>query len=238
VCTAFHWWRRNFACEEGWMRKILLDPLNLDWKIAILTIFSTLLLIVDHYHYPIFPWTEWLPNWENTNISVKVVDRTFLYFIVPMLCILVIFKENPVNYGFGLGDWKKGILFSLAGILIMTPILWFIGKRDPIMGNYYDSFLPGLPWNTLLDLFGWEFMFRGFLLFGYAKKFGAEAIWIQAVPFALAHIGKPEVETLSTIFGGFVFGWVAWRTRSFLYPLIIHWYIASFIIIVAAKYSG
>ena len=120
----------------------------------------------------------------------------------------------------------------------MTPILWLIGRHDPSMGNYYEGLLPGLPWNTLLDLFGWEFMFRGFLLFGYAKKFGEEAIWIQAVPFAMAHIGKPEIETLSTVFGGFIFGWVAWRTKSFLYPFIIHLYIASFIIIVAASYSG
>ena len=45
---------------------------------------------------------------------------------------------------------------------------------------------------------------------------------------------KPEVETLSTIFGGFAFGWVAWRTKSFLYPFLIHWFIATLIIIVAA----
>ena len=70
--------------------------------------------------------------------------------------------------------------------------------------------LAGLPWNTFLDLFGWEFFFRGFILFAYARKFGPHAIWLQAVPFALAHIGKPEVETLSTIFGGFAL-WAGWH---------------------------
>jgi len=106
------------------------------------------------------------------------------------------------------------------------------------MQDYYKPLATGLPWNTFLDLFGWEFFFRGWLLFGYARRFGPEAIWLQAVPFALAHIGKPEVETLSTIFGGFAFGWVAWRTRSFLYPLLIHWFVASFTIIVAAGFLG
>ena len=81
------------------------------------------------------------------------------------------------------------------------------------MQNYYKPMVSGLPWSTLLDLFGWEFIFRGWLLFGYTRKFGTDGIWLQAVPFALAHIGKPELETLSTIFGGFVFGWVAWRTK-------------------------
>jgi membrane protease YdiL (CAAX protease family) len=63
-------------------------------------------------------------------------------------------------------------------------------------------------------------------------------LWLQAVPFVIAHIGKPEVETLSTIFGGFAFGWVAWRTRSFVYPFLIHWYIATFTILVAGGALG
>jgi membrane protease YdiL (CAAX protease family) len=106
------------------------------------------------------------------------------------------------------------------------------------MQNYYKPMVAGLPWSTFLDLFGWEFIFRGWLLFGYARKFGPEALWLQAVPFALAHMGKPELETLSTIFGGFAFGWVAWRTKSFVYPLLIHWFVASFLIVVAAGLLG
>ena len=59
------------------------------------------------------------------------------------------------------------------------------------------------------------------------------AIWLQAVPFAFMHLNKPEVETLSTIFGGAGFGFIAWRTRSFLYPFLIHWFIASFTMLIA-----
>ena len=117
----------------------------------------------------------------------------------------------------------------------MTPILWFLGRQGTAMHDYYKPWLnANLPLYTFLDLIGWEFLFRGWLLFGYARRFGANALWIQSVPFALAHIGKPELETLSTIFGGFAFGWVAYRTRSFLYPFLIHWFIGTFIIIVAA----
>jgi membrane protease YdiL (CAAX protease family) len=81
---------------------------------------------------------------------------------------------------------------------------------------------------------GWEFFFRGWLLFGFARRFGPDALWLQAVPFALAHIGKPEVETFSTIFGGFAFGWIAYRTRSFVWPFLVHWFIATFVILAAA----
>ena len=155
-----------------------------------------------------------------------------------MFFILFVFKEKPKEYGFSLGDWKAGIVLTLGGIVLIAPLLWFVGHGDQSMREYYNSQVAGLPLNTLLDLFGWEFIFRGWLLFGYGKKFGPEALWLQAVPFALAHIGKPEFETLSTIFGGFAFGWVAWRTRSFIYPLLIHWFVSSFTIMVAAGLLG
>ena len=216
------------------MRKLIGERLRLDWKIAILTIVSTLLLMVDHYNYPVLPWTKWISNWETTGLSIKVLDRTLLYFVIPMFFIMLIFRENPKNYGLTFGNWKAGIVITLVAIILIAPILWLVGRGSASMQNYYKPMVTGLPWSTFLDLFGWEFMFRGWLLFGYARKFGPEAIWLQAVPFALAHIGKPEIEALSTIFGGFAFGWVAWRTKSFVYPLVIHWFVASFIIIVAA----
>jgi len=204
--------------------KFLLGPkLHFDWKIVTITIASTLLLLVDHYH---------------RMTAYKYWDRVILYLIVPLVFILFIFRENPRDYGLTLGDWKAGLVITLAGILIMTPVIWYLGKGDPSITDYYKPHVAGLPWTTFLDLIGWEFFFRGWILFGYARKFGAEALWLQAVPFALAHIGKPEVETLSTIFGGFAFGWVAWRTRSFLYPFLIHWFISSFIILVAAGVLG
>ena len=220
------------------MKKLFGENLHLDWKIAVLVVVSTLVLMIDSYHAELTPWTKWFPGWNDTGLSTKVIDRTLLYFVIPMLIILLVFRQKPGEFGFTFGDWKAGIVLTLGGIILIAPVLWLVSRGDTTMQNYYKPLVPGLPWNTLLDLFGWEFIFRGWLLFGFARKFGPEAIWLQAVPFALAHIGKPEVETLSTIFGGFAFGWVAWRTKSFVYPLLIHWFVGSFTIIVAAGLLG
>lgn len=195
------------------------DKLAFDWKIVSITIASTLLLMVDHY-YQLMPVKEW--------------DRVILYLLIPLLFILLVFRENPRTYGFALGDWRAGLGLTALGVLLMAPVIWYLGRSNVAVTDYYKPYVEGLPWTTFLDLIGWEFFFRGRILFGYARKFGPEALWLQAVPFALAHIGKPEVETLSTIFGGFAFGWLAWRTRSFLYPFLIHWFISTFIILVAA----
>jgi membrane protease YdiL (CAAX protease family) len=220
------------------MKKLFGEKLHLDWKIAVLVVVSTLFLMVDSYHPQLAPWTKWFPGWDHTGLSTKIIDRTLLYFVIPMLIVLLVFRQKPSEFGFTFGDWKAGIILTLGGIVLIAPVLWLVGRGDATMQNYYKPLVSGLPWNTLLDLFSWEFIFRGWLLFGFARKFGPEAIWLQAVPFALAHIGKPEVETLSTIFGGFAFGWVAWRTKSFVYPLLIHWFVSTFTIIVAAGYLG
>ena len=212
--------------------------LRFDWKIAVLTVASTLLLMLDYYHNPLFPWTKLIPRWDALRIPTDVLDRTVLYFIVPMFIVLFVFRQKPGEYGFGWGDWKTGIALTIGSIIALAPILWIVGREDPAVRAYYKPMVSSLPWSTILDLFGWEFIFRGWLLFGYAQKFGPEAILFQAVPFALVHLGKPEIETLSTIFGGFAFGWIAWRTKSFIYPFLIHCFVASFIIIVAAGYLG
>lgn len=201
------------------MKYLLGEKLNFDWKVVTVTIVSTLLLMVDHYH---------------KLTTHKYWDRVILYLIIPLLIIIILFRESPKEYGFSFGDWKLGLTTTALGILFMAPIIYYLGSGDVSMKAYYEKFLPGLPWTTFLDLIGWEFFFRGWILFAYARKFGHEALWLQAVPFALAHITKPEIETLSTIFGGFAFGWVAYRTKSFVWPFLIHWFIGTFIILVSA----
>ena len=78
------------------MRKLFGTPLGIDWRIAVITIISTLLILFDYYQHTITPW--------------KYLDRAILYGMIPLLIILFIFRENPREYGFGLGDWKLGLL--------------------------------------------------------------------------------------------------------------------------------
>ncbi len=205
------------------MKNLFKSELRFDWKVNIVTIVSTLLLMADYYQ-------RLTPE--------KWLDRTILYFVIPMLIILLVFRQNPKDYGFTLGDWKTGLALTGLSIALIAPVLWLVTRGDPAMSKYYAGQLDSLPWNTFRDLFGWEFLFRGFILFAYTRKFGAEGLWLHAVPFALAHIGKPAVETYSTIFGGFVFGWIAYRTKSFWWAFLIHWFVNSFVIVVAAGLLG
>jgi membrane protease YdiL (CAAX protease family) len=198
-----------------------LDELRMQWKVVASIIVSTTLLIIDYYH-------RLLP--------VHPLDRMLLYFVVPMLIILLVYRDRPADYGFRVGDWRSGLLITFAACAVITVVIWFIAQSEAFRGYYKplsETTLP-VPVYAALDLFGWEFLFRGFLLFSLYAAVGPYAIVLQAVPFALAHIGKPELETLSTIFGGSAFGYIAWRTGSFLYPFLIHWFLLTVTIMFAS----
>ncbi|HEX6384963.1 MAG TPA: CPBP family intramembrane glutamic endopeptidase [Anaerolineae bacterium] len=195
-----------------------------DLKITFLIILSTILPMLDYYGHRL--------------TGVKAYDRLLLYFILPVVVIVFLFRESPASYGFRLGNWRVGLLWTLGACVGMALILWFLA-RSPAMQQYYDDRAPREVWRLIifngLDLFGWEFIWRGLMLFAFARAFGpGAAIFLQAVPFAFMHLGKPEVETLSTIFGGAGFGFVAWQSGSFLYPWLIHWFIASFTMFIAS----
>ena len=202
-----------------------LRELRMDWKVVTVIVVSTLTMAVDHYHH-IFAY--------------KAYDRLLLYLGVPLLVILLVFRESPARYGFRLGDWKAGLALTAVGCGGMALVIAFVartGEFQDYYGSRADTTLP-LPLHTALDLFGWEFLFRGFLLFALYPVCGPYAIVLQAVPFTIAHFGKPELETLSCIFGGSAFGYVAWRTRSFLYPFLIHWFLATATVLLASGAVG
>ncbi len=202
---------------------ITIGGVTFDLKLTFLIIYSTFVPMLDYYNHRI--------------TGTKAYDRFIFYFIIPMLIILLLFRDSPKDYGFQLGNWRLGLIYTLAGCVGMAIILWFIA-RSAGMQQYYVEKAPDSVGRLLflngVELFAWEFMWRGFVLFAFARYFGpGPAIFLQAVPFAFMHLGKPEVETLSTIFGGAAFGFVAWQTQSFVYPWLIHWFIASFTMLIA-----
>lgn len=213
------------------MRKfntVTIGGVEFDVKLTLIIIMGTVLPMIDRYNHRI--------------TGTKAYDRIVLYLVIPIVVILLLFRERPAAYGFRLGDWRTGLLWTVAGCLGMAILLYFIAQT-PAMQKYYAAKAPEstarLLYITAVDLFGWEFMWRGFLLFGLAAYLGpGAAIWLAAVPFAFMHLGKPEVETLSTIFGGAAFGYIAWQTGSMFYPFLIHWFIASFTMLVASGRIG
>jgi len=151
-------------------------------------------------------------------------------FLLPSIIIIFLFKEKLSDYGVKFGDYKVGFTVTLISIAVMLPILWFISASPEFAAKYPHLQMAKSNWSIfiiyeigmLIYLFAWEFIWRGFMLFGLEKKFGYYAVFIQMIPFVILHNGKPELETFSSILGGIILGIVALRTRSFLYGVFIH----------------
>ena len=71
-------------------------------------------------------------------------------------------------------------------------------------------------------------------MFALLRVVGPMAVLVATLPFAFAHLGKPEVETLSTVAGGLAYGWLDWRTGSVLWSGLAHTWVLSLVVVVAA----
>jgi membrane protease YdiL (CAAX protease family) len=173
-------------------------------------------------------------------MRVMAIERFVLFGLVPLAVVVFGFRDRPSRYGLTLGDWRAGTILLVAGALVMTPVvLWFATLPD-VRAFYAPSAepLPGLVLTNLLDLVAAEFLFRGFLMLTLVRAIGPIGVLIATMPFAFAHLGKPELELLSTLGGGLVYGWLAWRTSSIAWGAIGHVYILSLVTIAAAPDLG
>jgi len=224
--------------------KSFFEPLQADKKYAAFFISIILILVVKIYEgdasfyvaqfgdsytdQDMLQWHMWLYH----HVASLVV-----FCLIPILIITVGFKENILNYGLGIGDWKYG-LGALLVAFIVLPFLVFRSSLNPEHASYYINNFPlikitsspaffGLWALTYLPHYiGWEFFFRGYIGFGFKKYHGAfMAIMFQTLLTAMMHIGKPEAETWAAVFGGIYLGLLTYRANSIWYAVIFHWYL-------------
>jgi membrane protease YdiL (CAAX protease family) len=112
----------------------------------------------------------------------------------------------------------------------MLPLVWIATSQQSFILKYPLLERARSSWKiffifelaTILYLFAWEFIWRGFMLFGLKQKFGIYSIFIQMIPFVILHNGKPSSETFGAIIGGLLLGMLAFRTKSIYYCVISH----------------
>jgi membrane protease YdiL (CAAX protease family) len=158
-----------------------------------------------------------------------------LMLLVPVLLARFVLRLRLRDLGLGIGDWQAGLRIVLFLFPLILVLMLFPTSRQPNFRAEYPLW-PGagrslgifLAYAALYAVYylPWEFLFRGFMLFGLKDSVGvANAILIQTVPSVLVHIGKPDGEIFAAIAAGIVFGLIAWRTRSVLYVFLLHWLI-------------
>ncbi|MBL8602301.1 MAG: CPBP family intramembrane metalloprotease [Myxococcales bacterium] len=157
--------------------------------------------------------------------------RTFGYFVVPALLMLVFWRRERLRdyglktEGFLSHAWIYALFFGI--VLVAVVIVANTGE----FANYYPfykeasrSWKDFFMWEVIYasQFFTLEFFFRGFLLFSSRRAMGSMVLMAMVVPYCMIHFGKPWAEALAAILAGIVLGTLSLKTRSIWSGFLIH----------------
>ncbi len=144
--------------------------------------------------------------------------------------------DNQKSRLYGLCTYSNLMPYAYL-LLIIAPVI-FIASLETSFTDYYPiyksnmvaelwnwpSYFPMLIFEIFygLDFLNVEFLFRGFFVIGMSHVLGKHSIIPMVVLYCFLHFGKPAGEAISSIFGGYILGVLAFYTRSIWGGIIIH----------------
>jgi membrane protease YdiL (CAAX protease family) len=232
-----------YPADAGDLRTVSLLGLTLPVRATVAVVTVSVILLLDYHGRIDALVAAVLGPFGDTPADAKRIQalgRLVLEGLVPLAVVVLVLRDRPSRYGLRLGDWRAGAVIAGGGIAVMTVVILAL-VRLPDFTAYYAP--QAAPWSqvvltTALEVIPAEFFFRGFLLFALLRIAGPIAVVVATMPFAFVHLGKPEYETLSTLGGGLLYGWLDWRTGSVLWSGLAHTVILSSAVIAAGAVSG
>jgi hypothetical protein len=167
--------------------------------------------------------------------------------LIPFFVIKYIFDKNIKSF-YGLTFKGLNIKPFLGMLLFMLPLI-VIASYQSGFQHTYPVFKPWMHVDNFnisqfqisaiyelfygLDFVFVELMFRGALVIGMIAILGKDSILPMVSVYVFLHFGKPIGETISSMFGGYILGIIAYQTRSIMGGVIVHVGIAYFMEIAA-----
>jgi membrane protease YdiL (CAAX protease family) len=164
-----------------------------------------------------------------------------LRIVFPVIVLLALgIPLNRIGMGLPHIDRKtlRILIFGIA--LLLIAFIWIYSMQG-YFDYYSGAFRTGGRAGRFIQfmvftsstLTGWEFLHRGFLLFGAsyiltehegfpdptASRTAVCLVWAFEVLF---HFIKPEIEAVGMLIGSPMLSWLALRTRSIWIPFLIH----------------
>jgi len=162
------------------------------------------------------------------------VSSLLLRVLVPLLVVTAVLRESPRDWGWRFPRNWRHIWPYVVFLVVMVPVLFGASALGSFQRKYpfYDGAVAG-GWHFWgfqlfygLQFLGVEAFFRGFLLFGLYPRLGWNAVPVMVIPYVMIHFGKPMPETFAAIVAGTLLGYLALRSRSFLWGVLLHWSVA------------
>ncbi len=154
-----------------------------------------------------------------------------LYGLIPFLIIVFVFRRPLYHYGFSGDNLAKSLLWWIPIAVVIITLSYFGSRTKKNLAMYPQIRVS--EWNVglvivsalgwIAYLVGYEFMFRGYLLFSCLESFGYwPAIVINICLYSLFHIHKGPREAIGSLFFGFLLCYLTLHLGSFWFAIIIH----------------
>jgi uncharacterized protein len=165
-------------------------------------------------------------------LAYWALGQVLIYFAIPALIVKLVFRDKLSDYGLKLrGLLDNSWIYVAMYLGIVGPVLWASTNESFLHTYPFYRVEPDAPfwprmicWELLyaLQFVSLEFFFRGFMLHGCRRRFGAYSIFAMAVPYCMIHYHKPVLETLGAIAAGVILGYMSLRTRSIWLGAALH----------------
>jgi membrane protease YdiL (CAAX protease family) len=167
--------------------------------------------------------------------AYQVLLRRVLGFaLFGLIPAMVLFATQPygwADYGVAVGYSTEAAYWAVGLSSLLALAARFSARRPASLEAYPEIRLAQWSQKTLvlsllswaLYMIGYEFAFRGYLLFASARAFGPwPAIAISTVLYSLVHLPKNQRETIGAIPLGILLCIITFRTGSIIVPIIVH----------------
>ncbi|HSH20253.1 MAG TPA: CPBP family intramembrane glutamic endopeptidase [Draconibacterium sp.] len=215
-----------------------MNPLNSTSGLEIAVVI--VLIIIFFYIYFYFV-TSGLPEKYSNSIIVPAQKEIVLFLIkkisgfiilglIPGLLYYFLLNQDFAKFGLSINHFNKNFLIILSLILVITTILFFNQKANR---NNNSLQINLSEWNIALfsiNSFGWifyligyEFLFRGILLFECYNSFGFwPAIAINVAIYSAIHMVNGKDQAIGSLIFGVIACYLTLSQGSILIPLIMH----------------
>jgi hypothetical protein len=180
------------------------------------------------------------PSMQFWGYKVSINLMSFVVIVLPLIIFYRFYEKESKNC-YGLTAFKFDYSPYVIMLLIMIPLIAAASFDQSFLRQYpmyktsgahiemgVDEWVTTAAYETAyaLDFVTVEFLFRGFMVIALMSTLGRGAVLSMAVTYCFLHFGKPPAEAISSIFGGYLLGVIAYETRSIWGGIILHMGIA------------
>lgn len=167
-------------------------------------------------------------------VSINMIS--FFTVFIPII-LFYYFYEKRDHDVYGLKPTHFDVRPYFVMLAIMVPVMIVASHSESFLRQYpmyrisqAHEYMGVAEWVTVaayeaaygLDFITVEFLFRGFFVIAMINVLGRGSVLTMAVLYCTLHFGKPMGEAISSIFGGYILGVVAYETRSIWGGVIVH----------------